>query len=193
VLQGAGDFSAGVASALTFGLSDKLIGATGLGKYGSKCSGSFAVGRGAGLAVALVGGSLAALGKGAAVEGAEAVANTIPSRMARVIPAEFAGGARLAAPGATEAWVTAAEDLDGITTAAGLAERLTLVDEAGNIVQGSRAVIEFDAVTEGLASPVLRDAPGFVGGGLTAGGAREFVLPNLSISELSNVVVRILQ
>ena len=38
VLQASGDFSAGVSSALTFGLSDMLIDATGLGKYGDKCS-----------------------------------------------------------------------------------------------------------------------------------------------------------
>jgi len=53
------------------------------------------------------------------------------------------------------------------------------VDGAGNLIPGPRAIIEFDAVTEGLASPVLRQgAPGFVGGGFTAGGAREFVIRN---------------
>ena len=56
---------------------------------------------------------------------------------------------------------------------------------------GARAVIEFDTVTEGLASPVLREAPGFVGGGFTAGGASEFVMPNMPLSQLSNVTVRI--
>jgi hypothetical protein len=65
------------------------------------------------------------------------------------------------------------------------------VDSAGNTIPGPRAVITFDTVTEGLASPVARDAPGFVGGGFTAGGVREFVLPNLSVSSLSNVSVRI--
>jgi hypothetical protein len=72
VLQSAGDFSAGVSSALTFGLSDKLIGATGLGKYGSKCSGAFSVRKYATMAATLVGAGAAALGKAAVVEGAEA-------------------------------------------------------------------------------------------------------------------------
>jgi hypothetical protein len=119
------------------------------------------------------------------------VTNPIPARMARVVPAEFAGGARLGAPSATEAWVTAADDLAGITTSEGLASRLTLVDRSGSLIPGPRAVIEFDAVTEGLASPVLRDAPGFVGRGMTGGGAREFVLPNLRLDQLQNVTVRV--
>jgi RHS repeat-associated protein len=119
------------------------------------------------------------------------LSNPIPQRMARVIPAEFVGGSRLGAPGAKEAWVTAADDLVGITTSRGLAERLTLLDKAGNLISGPRAIIEFDAVTKGLASPVFRNTPGFAGFGRTAGGAREFVLPNLDISSLSNVTTRI--
>lgn len=43
-LQAAGDFSAGASSALTFGLSDRLIDATGLGQYGSVCSTAYHVG-----------------------------------------------------------------------------------------------------------------------------------------------------
>jgi Novel toxin 10 len=39
-------------------------------------------------------------------------------------------------------------------------------------------VIEFPTPSSGLASPVNRLDPGFIGGGRTAGGAREFVLPN---------------
>lgn len=38
--------------------------------------------------------------------------------------------------------------------------------------------MEFPTPTEGLASPVLRSNPGFVGGGRTAEGTREFVIPN---------------
>ena len=33
-------------------------------------------------------------------------------------------------------------------------------------------------LAEEFASPILRSDPGFVGQGFTAGGAREFVLPN---------------
>ncbi|HZN02225.1 MAG TPA: polymorphic toxin type 10 domain-containing protein [Candidatus Polarisedimenticolia bacterium] len=43
---------------------------------------------------------------------------------------------------------------------------------------GSFTVIEFATPSMGLASPIFRKSPGFVGGGLTSGGAREFVLPN---------------
>lgn len=137
------------------------------------------------------GASLGAFGDDAG-KVAAGVTNPIPSRMARVIPAEFANGTRLAAPGANEAWVTAADDLAGIATSEGLAQRLTLVDGSGSLIPGPRAVIEFDAVFEGLASPVFRDAPGFIGGGLTAGGAREFVIPNLVLDSLKNVTVRII-
>ena len=42
-------------------------------------------------------------------------------------------------------------------------------------------LIEFPTPSEGLASPVFRTNPGFVGGGQTAGGASEFVIPNGSI------------
>jgi len=43
---------------------------------------------------------------------------------------------------------------------------------------GLLAVIQFPTPRSGLASPVNRLDPGFIGGGRTAGGAREFVLPN---------------
>lgn len=122
-----------------------------------------------------------------------AIANQVPQRMARVVPAEFADGASLGAPNAVEAWVTAADDLAGLSTAESVAQRLTLVDDAGELIGGPRAIIEFDAVTEGLASPVFRTTPGFVGGGRTAGGAREFVLPNLEVDSLTNVTIRIVE
>lgn len=120
-------------------------------------------------------------------------ASIVPSRMARVVPAEYANGARLAGPNASEAWVTAADDIAGITTSKGLAERLTLVDEGGNLLPGPRAVIEFDAPASGMASPVFRSNPGFVPGGYTAGGAREFVVPNMNVNELKNVTIRIVE
>ena len=100
-------------------------------------------------------------------------------------------GGTLAAPGASEAWVTAAEDIAGINTGEGLAQRLTLVDSSGNLIPGARAVIEFDTPAQRLASPVFRlGSPGFIGS-LTGGGAREFTLPNLTIDQLQNVTIRI--
>ncbi len=120
------------------------------------------------------------------------ITNPIPRRLARVVPARYAESPTLGAPGAQEVFVTAAEDIAGITTSRGLAERLTLVDEAGNLIEGPFAVFEFDAPVSGVASPVFRSSPGFVGGGLTAGGAREFVIPNLLLSDLENLIIRII-
>jgi hypothetical protein len=97
----------------------------------------------------------------------------------------------LAGPEAIEAFVTSSNDIAGINTGIGLAERLTLVDNSDNLIPGGRAIIEFDAPTTGLASPVFRTNSGFIGGGQTAGGAREFVLPNLSIDQLQNVTISI--
>jgi hypothetical protein len=71
----------------------------------------------------------------------------------------------------SDVFVTAADDIVGLN-AAQLAQRLT-------IPASSRyTVVEFATPAEGLASPVFRTNPGFIGGGLTGGGAREFVVPN---------------
>lgn len=127
-----------------------------------------------------------AAGGGAASE----ITNPIPDRMARVIDARYSDTDYLALPDASEAFVTAADDISGISTSAGLAERLTLVSDSGSLINRPRAIIEFDTVTDGIASPVMRTNPGFTGHGLTAGGAREFVIPNCPISDLNNVTVR---
>jgi hypothetical protein len=74
-----------------------------------------------------------------------------------------------------------------------LAKRLTLVDETSNLIPGPRAVIEFDAPASGIASPIFRNYPGFVGSGRTAGGAREFVIPNVNVQNLNNVTIRIVE
>jgi hypothetical protein len=74
-------------------------------------------------------------------------------------------------PGQPDVFVTAADDIAGMSPSQ-IAERLTIRPSE------SFTVIEFPTPSEGLASPVLRSDPGFVGGGRTAGGAREFVLPN---------------
>ena len=129
-------------------------------------------------------------GVAAEVEGAEAAG--LPPRLARVVPEEFAESPTLAGPGAEDAFVTTADDIAGINSSEGLAQRLTIVDKQGNLIQGPRAVIEFDNPIEGLASPINRGNPGFIGSGRTAGGAREFVLPNQPISGLQNVMIRII-
>ncbi len=119
------------------------------------------------------------------------VNNSVPSRVARVVPSDFVNAPTLARPGLNDAFVTAADDIANITDASNLARRLTLVDEFGELRRGPFAVFEFDTPA-GIASPILRTDTGFVGKGLTQGGAREFVVPNLQREELKNLNIRIL-
>jgi RHS repeat-associated protein len=102
VFQAYGDYASGLSSALTFGLSDKLIGATGLGKFGDKCSTGRRVGEIAGTALGLAGlagtaRSLvnAARGTLTAVERAEiqAIANQFKTEI-RVVGSRAAGRGR---------------------------------------------------------------------------------------------------
>lgn len=115
------------------------------------------------------------------------LSNPVPDRLARVRSADFSDSPTLGPPNASDTFVTAASDLKGITTAEGLAKRLTLLDGNGNLKKGPFQIIEFDTPSTGLSSPVFRTDPGFIGGGRTAGGAREFTLPNLEIPELKGV------
>jgi RHS repeat-associated protein len=117
--------------------------------------------------------------------------NPVPSRVARVVDQRIInrGASRLGAPNAADVFVTAADDIVDIRSSESLAERLTLLNNAGKLRRGPFAVIEFDTPS-GIASPVFRTNPGFVGFGRTAGGAREFVLPNLTLEELTNVTIR---
>lgn len=62
---------------------------------------------------------------------------------------------------------------------------------AGKLRQGPFSVSTFDTPSEGLGVPVFRSNPGFVQGGFTGGGAREFDLPNLLYEQLGNVERRI--
>src|SRR6185503_12024162 len=77
----------------------------------------------------------------------------------------------LAKAGADEVFVTAADDIAGLS-AEQLGPRLGIASSK------SFTVIEFPTPANGLASPVFRTNPGFVGFGRTVGGAREFVIPN---------------
>jgi hypothetical protein len=110
-----------------------------------------------------------ALGKVAGAAG-EGVNNPIPSRLARVIPGE-GPFPTFGLPGSTDVFVTAAHDIAGMN-AGQIAQRLRIPRSP------TFTVIEFGTPAEGLASPILRSDPRFVGRGLTGGGAREFVLPN---------------
>ncbi|MFC3197287.1 polymorphic toxin type 10 domain-containing protein [Parapedobacter deserti] len=116
--------------------------------------------------------------------GANGVRNPVPSRLARVVPAEVNSGT-LGAPGATDVFVTAADDIAGLS-ASQIANRLTIP----NSTSGFR-IIEFSTPRIGLSSPINRTNPGFVGFGRTAGGAREFTIPNQVIP--NGAIIRIVQ
>jgi hypothetical protein len=118
------------------------------------------------------------------------ITNPVPSRLARVVDARFAARPRLGFPGASDVFVTAADDIAGITNSTDLARRLTMLDNTGALRRGPFAVLQFDTPAMGLASPIRRTNPGFVGSGRTADGAREFVLPNLRTNVLGNLTVR---
>ena len=125
------------------------------------------------------------------------LSNPFPTngKFASVMPSKFAeqlikGEGKLS--GGSEAWITAADDLKGINTIKGAANRLTLVDEAGNLRLQGNAVIEFELKDmSGIASPYNRLNPGFINGGRTGGGAREWVIP--SDAQIINAKIRYLE
>ena len=106
----------------------------------------------------------------AIADGTQGITNAVPRTVARVTSGDTVR-TTLGPAGVPDVFVTAADDIAGLN-AAQLAQRLT-------IPANSRfTVVEFPTPAEGLASPVFRTNPGFIGGGLTGGGAREFVIPN---------------
>jgi hypothetical protein len=118
---------------------------------------------------------------------------TLPARLARVIPEEFAGSPTLGRQGVEDVFVTDASQLKGLTSSTQIAERLTLKNADGTFVKGPFRIIEFDTPTSGLAQPFNRGNPGFINGGKTAGGATEYVIPNANINSLKNVTQRTIQ
>jgi len=99
------------------------------------------------------------------------ITNPVPSRLARVIPADI-NSSTLGAIGVEDVFVTATNDIAGLN-ASQIAKRLTIPNSSSGF-----RVIEFDTPGVGLSSPINRTNPGFVGFGRTAGGAREFTIPN---------------
>ncbi|WP_282097467.1 polymorphic toxin type 10 domain-containing protein [Pannonibacter phragmitetus] len=110
--------------------------------------------------------------------------NSLPTTLVRVVP-NGASITTLGRPGAPDVFVTAASDIAGLN-AKQIAQRLTIPESGSGFT-----VIEFSTPNAGIASPVFRGNPGFVGGGLTAGGAREFVIPNGPIPV--DAVIRVVQ
>ena len=101
------------------------------------------------------------------------VSNTVPDTVARVIPGN-GPFPTLGLPGSKDVFVTAADDIAGLS-AKQLSKRLT-IDPSDTFT-----VIKFPTPSSGIASPVNRLDKGFIGGGRTAGGAREFVIPNQKV------------
>jgi len=105
----------------------------------------------------------------------------VPAEIARVV----AGNRKLSTlgrPGTDDVFVVAADDIAGLSSAQ-IAERLTIPPS------DTFTVIRFPTPATGIASPVFRDNPGFVQGGFTRGGAREYVIPNGPIPSDAKVTV----
>ena len=144
---------------------------------GAVVAGALGFGSEAGGAIALEGGAEASL-----LEGGASVANPIPATLARVIPNGI-DATSLGAPGATDVFVTNAAELEGLN-AQQIAAKLGIPENPTGF-----QVIEFPTPNSGLASPVFRTNPGFIGGGQTIGGASEFVIPNGPIPPGSTITV----
>jgi RHS repeat-associated protein len=123
-----------------------------------------------------------------AVENVAEITNPLPKtqRFAQAVPEKVARDIEaglqdvyLAKPGDPDVFITAAEDLARYRTQSSVERRLALPP-------GQRAVVTFkyDVEAGGIASPILRDYAEFVGRGRTAGGAREWVIPNRPLNEL---------
>ena len=114
--------------------------------------------------------------------------NSGNSKLARVITMDIDNPIKLGPSNSKTVLVTKLDDIVGINTSSGLAERLTLLDKSGNFRQGPFTVVEFDNPGIKLTLPKFyNNQPGQIGGGLTQGGAVEFEIPNLKINSLGNV------
>ena len=134
-------------------------------------AGTIAIGEGVGMTLE----GTSALLKGSSIT------NPVPSTLARVVPANVEA-TTLGAAGASDVFVTAASDISGLN-AAQISNKLTIPQTSSGF-----KVIEFSTPETGLASPINRTNPGFVGRGRTAGGAREFTVPNQKVP--SNAIIK---
>ncbi len=89
-------------------------------------------------------------------------------------------------PGSREAFVTSSRELPANFSRKQIANLLAIGEEnVGGILR-----FRLKDPT-GLASPIRRNIPGFVGGGRTGGGLPEFVIPNRSVRDLEFVLEEI--
>lgn len=96
--------------------------------------------------------------------------DNLPGAVARVVSADIQA-TTLGAPGAADVFVTDANAIRGMNSSQ-IANGLTIPGSPSGF-----NVIEFPT-PNGIASPINRMNPGFVGGGQTAGGLPEYVVPN---------------
>jgi len=130
----------------------------------------------------LIIGVAGAIESAAAGVGASTADTVLPTTLARVIPNGI-NATTLGAPGAADVFVTDAAELEGLS-AQQIATKLGIPESPTGF-----QVIEFPTPSEGLASPILRSNPGFVGGGQTSGGAVEYVIPNGPIPPTATIRV----
>lgn len=97
------------------------------------------------------------------------------SKDACVLNPAYINGKTLGAPGAAGVFVTATKNINALN-ALGIANKLTIPKRIGGF-----KVIEFETPMNGISSLINRTNPGFVGGGRTARGAREYTIPNQNI------------
>lgn len=109
--------------------------------------------------------------KSAAATEKAIISNPVPSRLARVVPANVESKT-LGAPNAPDVFVTDPADIAGLN-ATQLSEKLTIPQSSSGF-----RITEFDTPSTGISTPINRSNPGFVGNGRTAGGAKEFTIPN---------------
>ena len=107
---------------------------------------------------------------GGLTKSARTAINHVPAELARVVRGKRTL-TTLGREGVEDVFVVAADDIAGLT-ASQLSQRLTI--GASDVF----TVIRFPAPASGVASPVFRSGVGFLEGGFTRGGAREFVIPN---------------
>lgn len=103
---------------------------------------------------------------------ANTIANPVSDILARVVPTHVKP-TTLGRLGEPDVFVTNASEVRGLSIKE-IAQKLTIPESSSGF-----RIIEFpSANVNGIASPVYRTNPGFIGGGRTAGGASEFVIPN---------------
>lgn len=121
-----------------------------------------------------------ALTNSAVSPGTSTATNSVPTSVVRVIPGS-AVYPTLGPPGNSDVFVTVPSAIAGMTPAQ-IAHALTIPQS------DTFTILEFPTPTVGIASPVFRNDPGFIPGGLTAGGAPEFVIPNGPVPSTATII-----